>query len=131
VGNGLTLGSSVKIRRAVHSGVNLPGNLRWGFPAGDSPYDGLNLTGVRFGFYSAEGQGTRKAAVPITPVGGPTQEHYWEDGPQLSGWGKVSAECPDDTPAAVQGSSGKGWLVLAGLHPEAPESWRDGMIFDT
>ena len=35
------------------------------------------------------------------------------------------------TPAIVEGSSGKGWVILCGVHPEAPESWRRGMTFAT
>ena len=38
---------------------------------------------------------------------------------------------PDGTPAGVEGASGKGWGVLSGVHPEAPESWRRGMTFST
>jgi len=42
-----------------------------GFFAGDSGYNGLNLTsGVRFGFYAAEARGVRKAAVAITGAAG-------------------------------------------------------------
>jgi len=38
---------------------------------------------------------------------------------------------PDGTPAIVEGSSGKGWVILSGVHPEAPASWRTGMTFTT
>jgi len=38
---------------------------------------------------------------------------------------------PDGTPAIVQGTSGKGWVILCGVHPEAPENWRRGMNFTT
>ena len=38
---------------------------------------------------------------------------------------------PDGTPAIVEGSVGQGWVILSGVHPEAPESWRRGMAFDT
>ncbi len=37
----------------------------------------------------------------------------------------------DGTAAVVQGTSGKGWIILTGVHPEAPESWRRGMTFST
>jgi hypothetical protein len=35
------------------------------------------------------------------------------------------------TPAVVQGRSGRGWVILSGIHAEAPESWRRGMHFST
>ena len=38
---------------------------------------------------------------------------------------------PDGTPAIVQASVGDGWVILSGVHPEAPESWRRGMNFTT
>ena len=86
---------------------------------------------MRFSFYAAEGRGTRKAAVPIAVAGAPTLQHYWEDGPQLTGWGDVVAKYPDGTPAIVEGTFGDGWVLLSGIHPEAPESWRRGLAFTT
>ena len=76
-------------------------------------------------------RGVRQAAVTIVTVGGPPLDHYWEDGPQLTGWGAVVGKYPDGTPAIVEGTSGKGWVVLVGVHPEAPETWRRGMTFAT
>jgi hypothetical protein len=35
------------------------------------------------------------------------------------------------TPAVVEGTSGKGCVILCGVHPEAPENWRRGMAFTT
>jgi hypothetical protein len=91
----------------------------------------LNLTsGVQFRFYDAVRR-VHKTPVAITTADGSTLEQYWEDGPQLTGWGAVVAKYPDGTPAVVQGRSGDGWLVLTGVHPEAPESWRRGMMFNT
>lgn len=31
----------------------------------------------------------------------------------------------------VEGPSGNGWVILTGVHPEAPENWRRGMTFST
>jgi glutamine amidotransferase-like uncharacterized protein len=86
---------------------------------------------VRFGFYADENRGIRKAAVAITGVDTPALEHYWEDGPQFTGWGVVVGKYPDGTPAIVEGTSGKGWVILTGVHPEAPEKWRRGLTFTT
>jgi glutamine amidotransferase-like uncharacterized protein len=132
MGNSLTPDTTAHIHNAVQGGLNYLGICAGGFLAADGTYKCLNLTsGVRFGFYSAENQGVRKAAVAITGVGSPALEHYWEDGPQLSGWGEVVGKYPDGTPAIVEGTSGKGWVILSGVHPEAPENWRRGMTFTT
>lgn len=121
------------IRNAVQRGLNYLGVCGAGaFLAGNSPNNGLNLTaGVKFGFYSAEDRGIRKAAVLIAVPGATTLEQYWEDGPQLTGWGTVVGKYPDGTPAIVQGTCGTGWVILCGVHPEAPDTWRRGMAFTT
>jgi glutamine amidotransferase-like uncharacterized protein len=132
IGTGVRKETSAKLRDAVQHGVSYLGICAGAFFAGRSPYNGLNLTnGERFGFYSAEARGVRKAAVPITGVGTATLDQYWEDGPQLTGWGAVVGRYPDGTPAVVQGRSEDGWVILTGIHPEAPESWRRGMGFTT
>lgn len=132
IGKTLTLAAAANIRRAVRSGLNYLGICAGAFFAGNSRYNGLNLTsGVRFGFYAVEARGIRKSAVAITDAGGQTLDQYWEDGPQLTGWGAVVARYPDGTPAVVEGTYGSGWLILSGVHPEAPADWRLGMEFKT
>jgi glutamine amidotransferase-like uncharacterized protein len=114
----------------VYGGLNYLGICAGAFFAGNSPYNGLNLTsGVRFPFYAAEASGIRKAAVQIAIAGSSPLEQYWEDGPQLTGWGDVVAEYADGTPAVAQGKFGNGAVILLGTHPEAPEGWRAGLPF--
>jgi len=130
----LTPRTTANIHNAVQGGLHYLGICAGAFLAGDGKgsYNSLNLTsGVRFGFYAAEKQGVRKAAVAIASVGTRAIEHYWEDGPELTGWGAIVGTYPDGTPAVVEGPSGKGWVILTGVHPEAPESWRRGMTFTT
>ena len=133
IGNSLTPSTTANIRNAVQNGLNYLGICAGGFLAGHSShYNGLNLTsGVTFGFYSAENRGIRKAAVPVAVAEGPTLDQYWEDGPQFTGWGAVVGKYPDGTPAIVQGTFGDGWVLLTGVHPEAPAAWRRGMTFTT
>lgn len=132
IGNSLASGTTAHIRDAIQNGLNYLGVCAGAFFAGNSPYNGLNLTsGSRFGFYSAEVRGIRKAAVGITAAGGQTLNQYWEDGPQLAGWGAVVAKYPDGTPAIAEGTFGNGWVILTGVHPEAPAGWRRGMEFAT
>jgi glutamine amidotransferase-like uncharacterized protein len=132
IGNRLTPDAVAHIRTAVRSGTNYLGICAGAFFAGDSPSNGLNLTGgVRFPFYAAEDRGIHKQAVAVAAADGKTLDQYWEDGPQLSGWGSVVANYPDATPAIVEGTYGSGWVVLSGVHPEAPAPWRHGMNFTT
>jgi len=132
LGNSLTSSAAANIRNAIQNGVNYFGVCAGAFFAGNSPYNGLNLTsGVRFGFYSAEVRGIRKAAIAIKVAGGQTLDQYWEDGPELTGWGDVVGKYPDGTPAVVEGTFGSGWVILTGIHPEAQASWRRGMDFRT
>ncbi len=134
MGNSLTANTAAKVRSAVRAGVNYLGICAGGFLAGSfpAPYNSFNLSsGVKFGFYAAANNGTRKAAVRITTADGVALDHYWEDGPQFTGWGDVVGKYPDGTPAIVEGPVGEGWVILSGVHPEAPASWRRGMAFDT
>ena len=130
IGNSLNSGTTTNIRNAIRNGLNYLGVCAGAFFAGNSPYNGLNLTsGSRFGFYAAEARGIRRATVAITDAGGQTLDQYWEDGPQLTEWDV--AKYPDGTPAIVEGIFGNGWVILTGVHPEASASWRHGMEFGT
>lgn len=133
IGNSLTKQTAAKVRQAVQHGLNYLGICAGAFLAGNSPYyNSFDLTsGVKFNFYSAENKGIRKAALSITSVGNLPADQYWEDGPQLSGWGKAIAKYPDGTPAVAEGKSGRGFVILAGIHAEAPASWRGNMVFNT
>lgn len=132
MGKGLAPATAANVRNAVTGGLNYLGICAGAFLAGNSPFNGLNLTkGVAFPFYVAEAHGIRKAAVWVQSAGEPPLQHYWEDGPALTGWGEVVGKYPDGAPAIVEARVGEGWVILSGVHPEAPESWRGGMSFNT
>jgi glutamine amidotransferase-like uncharacterized protein len=134
MGNGLSESTHARIHDAVHGGVGYLGICAGAFLAGHfpAPYRAIDLTaGVQFHFYAAEERGIRRAAVPITTPSGPVLEQYWEDGPRLDGWGAVLGRYPDGTAAIAQGNVGRGWVILAGVHPEAPASWRGELDFAT
>jgi glutamine amidotransferase-like uncharacterized protein len=132
IGNGLTHDTTRRIQNVVQHGVNYLGICAGGLLAGKADTNSLNLTsGVKFGFYAVVNRGIHKAAVPIACADAAVIEQYWEDGPQFTGWGLVVGKYPDGTPAIVEGTSGKGWVILCGVHPEAPESWRRDMNFST
>lgn len=138
-GNSITIGKYLSrtatnnIRNAVQQGgMHYLGLCAGGFFGGYSTYNGLNLTsGVWFDFYAEHFKGINKAPVEISRPGQTTLDIYWEDGPQLSGWGSVVGRYSDGTPAIVEGKSGYGWVIMTGVHPEAPTSWRYGMSFTT
>lgn len=138
-GNSITIGDNLKsstttnIHNAViNDGLHYLGICAGGFFGGYSIYNGLNLTsGVWFNFYADYYKGINKAAVEISSPDSGTLDQYWQDGPQLSGWGSIVGKYPDGTPAIVEGKSGNGWVILSGVHPEAPSSWRAGMKFTT
>jgi glutamine amidotransferase-like uncharacterized protein len=132
MGDSLTPSTTANIHNAVHRGLNYLGICAGGLLAGKASCNSLNLTsGVRFDFYAEVNRGIHKAAVSIACVDAPALEQYWEDGPQFTGWGEVVGKYPDGTPAIVEGMSGKGWVILSGVHPEAPANWRKGMNFTT
>lgn len=67
----------------------------------------------------------------IIPVNwnGVTRHIYWEGGPHLSrlpeGAAEVVARYPNGQIAAAKSVFGKGRIYVTGLHPEAPQDWRD------
>ena len=125
--------SYINIRGAVqHYGVHYLGLCAGAFFGGYSSYNGVDLTaGVSFDFYADEYKGIHEEPVEISFPSWRPLDVYWQDGPQLSGWGEVVAKFPDGTPAIVEGQSGDGFVIFTGVHPEAPESWRASMNFTT
>jgi hypothetical protein len=133
IGQSLTADTASMLQGAVEQyGVHYLGLCAGAFFGGYSIYNGVDLTGgVSFDFYADEYKGIHLEPVEISlPDSGPL-DVYWQDGPQLSGWGAVVAKFPDGTPAIVEGQSGKGFVIFTGVHPEAPESWRGLLMFTT
>ena len=134
IGNNLTSKATTTVRNAVsQNGLNYLGMCAGGFFGGFSSYHKvLNLTsGVWFKFFADYYNGKHKEAVTISFPARSKLDIYWQDGPQLSGWGKVVGKYPNGTPAITEGFVGKGFVILSGVHPEAPASWRTGMHFNT
>ena len=133
IGKYLTSTTTTNIHNAViNDGLHYLGICAGGFFGGYSIYNGLNLTsGVWFNFYADYNKGIHKEAVEISSPNASALDQYWQDGPQFTGWGSKVGKYPDGTPAIVEGWSGKGWVMLSGVHPEAPASWRTGMTFTT
>lgn len=133
IGEDLAAETASNIRGAVEDyGVHYLGICAGAFFGAYSGYNGVDLTsGIPFNFYSDENKGIHQEAVEISFPDGVPLDVYWQDGPQLSGWGATVAKFPDGTPAIVEGQSGKGFIIFTGVHPEAPASWRGAMKFTT
>jgi hypothetical protein len=133
IGGSLTGGAASMIRGAVEDyGLHYLGICAGAFFGGYSIYNGVDLTaGVWFDFYADENRGIHIEPVEISFPSSAPLDVYWQDGPQLSGWGAIVAKYPDGTPAIVEGQSGKGFVIFTGVHLEAPQSWRGSMIFTT
>lgn len=133
IGESLTAGTASALRGAVQQyGVHYLGVCAGAFFGGYSIYNGVNLTsGVAFNFYADESKGIHVEAVEISFPDNSPLDMYWQDGPELSGWGDVVAKFPDGTSAIVEGQSGNGFVIFTGVHPEAPASWLGSLTFTT
>lgn len=137
-GNAITIGKNLhsttktNVHNAVvNDGVHYLGICAGAFFADSSSYGYLNLTGVLFDYYEDYYDGIHKNAVEVSQPSGTKLDQYWQDGPELNGWGNIVGKYPDGTAAIVEGYAGKGWVILSGIHAEAPASWRTGMTFTT
>lgn len=134
IGKYLTSSTTTKVRSAVaQNGLNYLGMCAGAFFGSfSSYYKALNLTsGVWFKFYADYYKGIHKESVMISFPSRSKLDIYWQNGPTVSGWGKVVGRYPNGTPAITEGYWGKGFVILSGVHPEAPASWRYGMSFST
>jgi hypothetical protein len=133
IGNNVSSKATTNVRNAVaQNGLNYLGFCAGGFFGGFSKYNGLNLTsGVWFSLYADYYKGIHKEAVTISFPSGKKLDIYWQNGPDLSGWGSVVGKYPNGRAALTEGHWGKGFVLLSGVHPEAPANWRYGMQFNT
>ncbi len=133
IGENLSQSTAANIRGAVEDyGLHYLGICAGAFFGGSSIYNGVDLTGgVSFDFFADEFKNIHIEPVEISFPDGVPLDVYWQDGPQLSGWGQVVARFPDGSPAIAEGVSGKGFVIFTGVHLEAPASWRGSMNFTT
>ena len=133
IGESLSSNVTAMIRDAVQrNGLHYLGICAGAFFGGASIYNGVDLTsGVGFNFFADENLGIHIAAVNISFPDNSALDVYWQDGPELSGWGNVVAKFPDGTAAITEGQSGNGFAMFTGVHLEAPADWRTGLTFTT
>ena len=127
-----------RVREAVvNSGVNFVGFCAGAFiavgpppPPGGTPYWGLSIANYNYlTVFYPNGPGTTLPVASMEMISfanGTSRDLVWWDGPFLPAVSSgVLAKYPDGTPAMVALQSGQGFVVLSGVHPEAPQSWRD------
>jgi hypothetical protein len=133
IGESLTANAVANLRGAVQQyGAHYLGICAGAFFGGYSIYNGVNLTGgAPFDFYADEFKGIHREPVQLSFISSGPLDVYWQDGPQLSGWGQVVAKFPDGTPAITQGQSGNGFVIFTGVHPEAPAGWLGTLVLKT
>lgn len=143
---GLTTATRLRIRQAVRDyGVGYVGFCAGAWVA-VGPESDTNNT-ASYGLAVAEGAvlpywypaGNPTAAmVPVKFPDGSSRQLVWWGGPATPEWsGGVIARYATGHPAISQARSGKGFVVISGPHPEAPQSWRatagkdsDGLDYD-
>ena len=123
IAQGMSAESMEKVRSSVDRGLNYLGICAGAILAGRTTGKSFDLTaGVQFDFYADVNRNLHKNVVSITDGEGETCDQYWEDGPQLDGWGTVVSKYPDGTAATVQGDFRRGRVILCGFHPERPRT---------
>jgi hypothetical protein len=88
--------------------------------------------------YYPDGQLPAAAMVDVSFADGSHRDLVWWGGPSTPEWsGGVVARYKDGKPAISETWSGKGYVVISGPHPEAPQGWRatagndsDGLDYD-
>jgi glutamine amidotransferase-like uncharacterized protein len=139
-----------KLRQAVNDrGVSFVGICAGAFiaispaakPGAAGPSWGLSLLNDELlPYYHLEDEGTTEAMVDVKLADGTTRSLLWWGGPTLPEipHGVVGRYGDNNEPAIIQTKAGKGLVILAGPHPEAPADWRnklglndrDGLDFD-
>lgn len=146
--NGLKPATRVRVRQAVRDrGVSYVGMCAGAFAAVDSGASTNNPTADAFPVIEGKylpmwwpnGDTSKTAVVtPVTFANGTQRHLVWWGGPSTPEWkGGVVARYNNGKPAISQASYGKGFIVLTGPHPEAPQGWRatagndpDGLDYD-
>jgi glutamine amidotransferase-like uncharacterized protein len=141
----LTTATKDNIRKAVRElGVSYIGFCAGAFVAvaptpapGKAPSYGLSVVdGPELDYYYLEEEMNRAGQTDIamtlhTFADGTTRDIVWYGGPVVTnGAHSVVAKYPNGDAAISQMWSGKGWVILAGTHPAAPQSVRDSYGLD-
>lgn len=144
--NGLTADTRVRVRQAVRErGVSFLGICAGAWvTVGPDPgtkaasYGFAIVTGSILDLYLPGGYEPTAAMVDTTFADGDVRDLVWWGGPITPEWSDgVVARYETGDPAISQTWAGKGFVVVSGPHPEAPQGWRstagndtDGLDYD-
>lgn len=117
---GFCAGAFIAISPKAESGEAGPA---WGFALIDAP---------TLDYYYLEGAGVGSSMVSTKFADGETRSLVWWGGPKLPEiqGGVIARYVKTGEPAIAQTWAGAGLVVLAGPHPEAPQSWRTKLSLD-
>jgi glutamine amidotransferase-like uncharacterized protein len=103
---------------AVEAGANSDQTTSYGFPV---------VEGAHLPMWWPNGNTSAVAAVtPITFATGAQKYLVWYGGPSTPEWTNgVIARYNNGKAAMSETWSGKGFVVISGVHPEAPQGWRN------
>jgi hypothetical protein len=83
-------------------------------------------------FYPNDDTSLIAAMVPVKFADGTSRQMVWWGGPTTPEWsGGVVARYSTGEPAISETFSGKGYVVISGPHPEAPQGWRATAGYDS
>lgn len=145
--SGLTNTAQLIVRKAVRDhGVSYLGFCAGSFAAVGTLANGNTVSendlaviyGKHLSNWWPNGQHITAAMVKVDFADNSSRWLVWWGGPATPEWsGGVVARYDDGKPAISQGWSNKGFVVLTGPHPEAPQGWRatagndpDGLDFE-
>jgi hypothetical protein len=149
-GGTITSGVSGTTRIRVRQAVRDRGMSFLGFCAGAwvgiGPDPGSNAPSYGFALvpgpllaeYLPGGKQPTAAIVPVSFPNGSVRDLVWWGGPETPQWSKgVIAKYETGKPAISESWAGKGYVIVSGPHPEAPQGWRatagndpDGLDYD-
>lgn len=148
IAGGITSAAQLRLRQAVRDrGVGYVGFCAGAWVAVGPESSGDSVAGYGFAvapgnvldaFYPGGNTSLTAAMVPVSLPDGSSRQLVWWGGPSTPEWaGGVIGRYDDGTPAISETLSGKGFVVISGPHPEAPQGWRatagndsDGLDYD-
>lgn len=145
--NGLTTTTRLNLRRAVREhGVGYVGFCAGAWVAVNPEVRLDQLANYGFGIaegkhlslYHPEGRTPTADMVMVTFADGSKRDLVWWGGPYTPEWTNgVVARYKTGEPAISQTYAGRGYVIISGPHPEAPQGWRntagtdsDGLDYD-